>query len=373
MQFHQARTATRERWLLWSMVGLILIVYGFLMSVLFTYRDWPFDSDEAVHAIEGLQLAADLRVGQIGEFFHDLYFHRWYPPLLSAYLTPFLAVLGPAFWAARYPLLLLVPLNLALLYRVARLLWQRWEAGIVAVLLGATSPVLWMLGLLSMEETIAMTGLLLVSAAYAQSLRGKLNWLWVGLALALTLLARTSTGAFTSLALLLSCLTQPWTLRKKTRVTAQLFGPPAITAFIWWVHPLKIQGLTDYFLASAPQQSAVTWSLLTHYWGQILSTHTAGWGIGLIVIVSIILSVRQWRDPVVRFLLILFLITWASLVLKRQLAPRLFFTALTPAFLLTALQAGVFAGRIQGRMTGSVRLFRRFRDFRSEYCIFWLQ
>jgi 4-amino-4-deoxy-L-arabinose transferase-like glycosyltransferase len=330
--------APRERRLLWGMVALILAVYAFLACVLFTYRTWPFDSDEVVHAIQGLQLAADLRGGQIGDFFSDLYFHRWYPPLLSLYLTPFLAILGPSYWAARYPLLLLFVLNLALLYRVGRLLWRRWEAGVVAVLLGATSPVMWMLALLCMEESLAMTGLLLVIAGCALSVRGKLNWLWVGLALVVTFLARISTGVFTSIALLVVCCARPGTLKERIRVTGQVLGPLAVTAFIWWIHPFKLQGLQDYFLASAPRQSSITWPLLTHYWEQLLSTHTAGWVLGLLVVVSIFSSLLRWKEPVVQLLLTLLLIAWGALVLKRQLAPRLFFVALPPAFLLTSLQ-----------------------------------
>ena len=119
----------RKRWPLWGMLALILVTYAFLIPVLFAHRAWPFDSDEAIHAIEGLQAAADLRNGRIGDLVQHLYLHRWYPPLLSLYLTPFLAILGPSYWAARLPLLLLFPVNLALLYRVGRLASRRPEGG----------------------------------------------------------------------------------------------------------------------------------------------------------------------------------------------------------------------------------------------------
>jgi hypothetical protein len=347
-----------EHRLLWGMVALTLVTYALLMSVLFAYRTWPFDSDEAIHALEGLQLTKDLRGGQIADLAAHLYFHRWYPPLLSIYLMPFLAILGPSYWAARYPQLLLFLVNLALLYRVGRLLWRRWQAGIVAALLGATSPMLWMLALLCMEEPLAMTGLLLVIAGYARAVRQKLPWLWTGVALLFTLFARISTGAFMAIALLVACWFQPGRLKEKTRTTSQVFGPLAVGALIWWAHPYKLQNLRDYFLASTPRQSSITWPLLTHYWGQLLTTHTVGWIVGLILLVSIFLSLLRWREPVVRLLLALILIAWGALVIKRQLAPRLFFAALPPAFLLTGFQAGVLADRMKLRRTGIVRLMR---------------
>jgi hypothetical protein len=359
MRFKKDKRSSRERRLLWTLVALILATWAVLTPVLFAYRTWPFDSDETVHAMNGLRLAVDLRGAQIGDLASHFYFHRWYPPLLSVYLMPFLAFLGPSYWAARCPLLLLFPLNVALFYRVGRLLWRRWEAGLVAALLGATSPLLWMLALLCMEESLALTGLLLVVAGFARATRGKLAWFWPGLALVLVFLARISSGAFAGVALLVVCWTRRGTLTEKTRVTGQLLGPLAVTAFVWWLHPYKLGGLQDYFFASAPRQSAITWSLLTHYWGQLLSTHTVGWGIGLLVVFSILLSLPRWREPVVRLLLILFVITWGALVLKRQLAPRLFFAALPPAFLLTASQAAMVCERIRWPASKRAPWFRR--------------
>jgi hypothetical protein len=210
-----------------------------------------------------------------------------------------------------------------------------------------------------MEEPLAMTGLLLVVAGYALAERKKRHWLWTGVALLFTLFARISTGAFVALALLITCWVQPGRLKEKTRTTLQVFGPLAVAALVWWAHPYKLQNLQDYFFASTPRQSSITWPLLTHYWGQLLTTHTVGWVVGLIVLVSIVLSLRRWKDPVVRLLLVLILVTWGALVIKRQLAPRLFFAALPPAFLLTGLQVSALADRMKLRQTRGVRLVQR--------------
>jgi 4-amino-4-deoxy-L-arabinose transferase-like glycosyltransferase len=332
------------------MVALILVTYAILVPVLFAYRTWPFDGDESVHATAGLQLAADLRGGRIGDLITNAYFQRWYPPLLSIYLAPFLSMFGPSYWAARFPLLLLLPVNLALLYRVGRLIWQRWEPGVVAVLLGATCPIAWMLALLCMEEGLAMTGLLLLVAGYTLAARGERSWLWPGVTLAVTFLARISTGAFAGIALCVACWTGRGTLREKAKVTGQLLGPLTVTAFFWWAHPDKLLGLQDYFLASTPRQSSFTWPLLTNSWWQLLSTYTVGWAVGTVAIASIALSLVRWKEPVVRFLLSLFLVTWSALVLQRQLAPRLFFAASPSAFLLTGYWATNLFTKVKKRM-----------------------
>jgi hypothetical protein len=341
IQMNQSKPG--KRWPLWGMVALILVIYAFLTPVLFDHRAWPFDSDEAVHAIEGLQPAASLRNGRIGDMVQQLYFHRWYPPLLSLYLMPFLAILGPVYWAARFPLLLLFLVNLALLYRVGRLISGRAVGGMAVASLGATSPVLLVHALLCMEEMPAMTGLLLVVAAYVLWTRGKLGPRWTGIALAVTFVARISLGVFTAVALVTAYGMGRGRPGDKVRTVAQLIGPLAITALVWWAHPYKWQGLTDYFQASAPGQPSFTWSLVVHHWLQLLSMHTPGLLVGILVVVSVLMSIRWWRKPPVRFLLVLLLVVWSALVLKRQLAPRLFLPALVPAFLLTGLQVGALA------------------------------
>lgn len=342
-------TSTQDRRLMWGIGILILVIYALLLSVLFAQRNLSFDSDEAVHAIEGLQLAADLRSGQIGAFVSHLYFHYWYPPLLSLYLTPFILIWGPAYWAARYASLALFLVNLALLYQVGRLLGRRRETGVAAAVLGATSPVFWILALQCMEETIATTGLLLVIAGYTLAVRKRLNWFWTGLALAITFLARTSMGAFAAGALMAVIWIRRGTLKEKAAQTLRALGPAAATMLIWWAHPYKWQGLADYFLASSPRAASITWAVLTNYWNQLLTTDVAGWVIGLLVIAAIFSALLGLHKPEPRFLLALFFITWAALVFKRQLAVRLFFTALPPAFLLTAHQSVLWAGQIWRR------------------------
>ena len=194
--------ASRSRLQSLALVMLLLVVYGVLTPVVFRNADLPFDSDEAKHALNGLQLASDILAARWGMLLANLYLQEWYPPLLSVYLAPFFLAMGPAYWTARYPMVLALILNIALVYRVGKTLWRQAEIGLVAAVLISTSPVVWMHGLLCMEEMLAMTGALLVALAWQRSHQqvpdSHPGWgAWaLGVSLAFTLMARTSSGLF---------------------------------------------------------------------------------------------------------------------------------------------------------------------------------
>src|SRR3972149_4960528 len=54
-----------------ALLGVVLVdvlIALFLTQQIVTYRDYPFDSDEAIHANNGLRLALDLQAGNLGAF-----------------------------------------------------------------------------------------------------------------------------------------------------------------------------------------------------------------------------------------------------------------------------------------------------------------
>jgi 4-amino-4-deoxy-L-arabinose transferase-like glycosyltransferase len=184
----------------WGFVAILIILFTYanLAPTLFRLSDGryiddgdaalPFDSDEAIHAMDGLQIAADIYRRNIPLLLQHLYFTYWYPPGLSLYLAPFFIALTPTYWSARYPILLLTMIYLALIYRVAKVLSRRALVGGVAVVLAATSPVIWVHSLLCMEEMLAMVGMLGVVFIYTR--HREAHPIWLGLCMALTLLVR---------------------------------------------------------------------------------------------------------------------------------------------------------------------------------------
>ena len=84
-----------------GMVVLLLLAYGVVAPAIFGLRGLPFDSDEGTHAVNALNLAIDVRRGDVWQALYGLYYQRWYPPGLSLYIAPFILVFGPERWAVR--------------------------------------------------------------------------------------------------------------------------------------------------------------------------------------------------------------------------------------------------------------------------------
>ena len=74
--------ALRRR--LWLGLLLVLVmataVLLFLTRHILTLQHFPFDSDEANHALPALQMALALDGGHLGEFFQRLTAQNFYPP-----------------------------------------------------------------------------------------------------------------------------------------------------------------------------------------------------------------------------------------------------------------------------------------------------
>lgn len=341
----------RKDWDVWTAVALIGGAFALLAPAIFAHRAFPFDSDEAVHALGGLRAAADVRRGDWTALVQHLYFRPWYPPGLPFILAPFLVVLGPAYWAARYPVLLILLLDIALLYRVGGLIARRRHAGLVPAVLGATSPVLWLHALLTMEDLLGAAALLLVAGAVALAERGRVAWPWVGGLAALAFLARTSTGGFVAAALLATCWLGRDGLRQKARRTVQIVGPVVGAALFWWGHPYKFQGAIDYFQASTPQFAEFDLRAVTHYWALLVDAFAAGWGIAWVMVAGMGLAATRWRRADSCFPLSLLLITWIGLLVKRQIAVRLIIPGAMAAFLLSAPVVPALADALRGHRT----------------------
>lgn len=321
----------------WVVAGAVLSVYLLLAPTVFRSSSLPFDSDEAVHAVDGLRFAARLANGRFWEAVSGLYLQRWYPPFLTMVLAPFLLVCGPQLWAVRYPSLLAFLLGIALLYRSAKGLWLNKAAALGAVLLAATSPFWWVHAVLCMEEVFALVGFLVVLLVYARVVRRGRGWLWVGIAAAAYFLVRTTSGLFMLGALTVVGLTHRHCWRERFALL-KCVGPGILTVLLWWGPPAKLTGLVDYFAASAPQFSEYTAATVLNYPRQLLTMSTVGVGVGAVTIAGLLLSLRQWQEPRIALLLTIVFAVWTALLAKRQVASRFFSAALAPAYLLGVSQ-----------------------------------
>jgi hypothetical protein len=318
--------------------GILLLIliatYALLTPVLFRLAELPFDSDEAVHALDGVRIAADIYYQDLSSLFNHLYFSQWYPPLLPTYLAPFFLTLGPTLWSSRYPILLLAMVHLALIFRVSKDLTNRPAAGLVTALLTATSPFLWIQSLVCMEEMLAMVGALASILAYVYVERQQLRPFWIGVVLAFTLLTKLPIGVYTSAGIFLAIGLAPGKMDSKLRLTWRAFAPLLAVAAVWWAHPAKIQDTISYLQASPPAYESLGWQELTHFWSSMLTTYTVSPLAGALVLGSIGIAFLRWRDPEWRAPLAVLLVTWLAMVFKRQLNIRFFVSGVPVAFLL---------------------------------------
>ena len=78
-----------------------LAVAIFLARQVFAYANFPFDADEANHALGGLQMAQALDDGDFGRFARHFYSRDFYPPGYDWIKALTFVVLGPSPVVAR--------------------------------------------------------------------------------------------------------------------------------------------------------------------------------------------------------------------------------------------------------------------------------
>lgn len=319
-------------------LAIILAMFAGLSLTLFRLAAVPFDSDEAIHALDGMQVAVDLYHGDLAALLDHVYFTGWYPPLLPTYLGVVFALVRPAYWSARYAVLLLAVIYAALTYRVAGKLATNVLAGLVALGLAATSPLVWLHGPVCMEEMLALIGMLLTILAFVRAQRGQGRPGWIGLGMAATLLTRISVGLYVigAVGLLLGL---DWLRRGRAGL---LFGlraaaPLAVASLFWWGHPAKLRTLSNYLQASQPDYAALSWPSLSYYWRAIVTSSTVSPIVGVVVLASIVGVLAYRRERIWRLPLAIIATTWGVLLIKRLLDLRFFMSGLTATFLITGL------------------------------------
>jgi len=317
-------------------LSIIMIMYAGLSILLFNLANIPFDSDEAIHALDGLRIASDIYHRDIKSFLEHFYFTGWYPPLLPTYLGFFFIFLKPSYWSARYPILLLAIICIALMYRVSKKLAKNSTAGLITLSLVATSPLVWMHSLLCMEEMLAILGVLLTVLVYIQVDKDKMHPSWVGVCMVATLLARLSVGIYLVGAVALMLILDWFKYgRERAIYIARILAPLTVFCVIWWGHPSKLENLFNYIQASPPAYESFSWRPIVYYWEAIMTVCTVSPLIGSVVLMAIVYAIFYRKDKTCFLPLALLITTWIVLLLKRQLNLRFFISGLFSAFIIT--------------------------------------
>lgn len=333
---------------------LVVVMAVVLASYAFEYRIYPPDSDEGIHLVQGLNPALDAQAGQWKALARRLYFQRWYPPLYSVLLSAAFAFTGPSLIAARMINVALWALSLLVMTLIARSLCddRAFVSGAVTLLLGATAPVPMLVSTLCMEESLAVLlsfscVLSYVHARDPAPARHATTWR-TGLLLAMVFLSRIPVALFLAGSLFVNeVLEGEWGKRKQlaTRLVA-LLGPAVLVALAWLGHPDKLMDFLEYVQASVPRFPLFSKANLTHYPLVLMTMYVAAWPLAPWIVAATLTSLWQWWNRSVRLLLLMILVTIASLMVKRQVNPRFAILAAPALFILTGSQAGRAAQRL---------------------------
>jgi hypothetical protein len=327
-----------------AIVLLVGLVMAMIAHTILAYRDYPFDSDEAIHANSGLAMALDLRAGDVKAFASTFYQQAFYPPAFSVLKAMAFLIFGPSTLAARLFSLACLPAALLVIHQTGRQLDKQWGwlIGTIAVGLTLTSqPILVASAQVMMEVPglLASFGMLWL---YLKAIEEPTNRRLAGtsLMLVITFLTKYTYGvpAVATVIImetsLLRYLLKPGRRDQIVKRWLWLFGPFVLSMAAWFATPHKINQFWSYATA---QPANRTWNLesLLFYPRSIAYHHTPSPLFALVTLACVAWAAKHWRNPLLRLLLIYFGVGLGEMTLNFPKDPRFIATFVPAAHVLT--------------------------------------
>lgn len=350
MRLASSRSVAR-RAALSVLILIAALVVAMMARTIWTYRDYPFDSDEAIHANGALAMALDLRAGDLKAFAHTLYRQGFYPPAFSVPKAVAFLIFGASPLVARAFSLACLPAALLAIYLTGRRLDERWGwlIGAIAVALTLTSqPLLLASGLVMMEVPglLASFGLLLL---YLKAIEEPTVGRLIGTSLMLTItfltkytygVAAVATVVLMEASWLLPGQRKPQGRERRTSLRdvgtrwLWLLGPFALITTIWFAESYKI---ADFWSYATAQPSHQPWTLeaLLFYPRSIALHYSPSPPFALVMSIAVIWALGRWRSPKHRLLLIYFGVGMGEMTLNFPKSPRFIATFVPAAHVLT--------------------------------------
>lgn len=352
-----------------ALLLLDLSVVLYLAGQVFTYRDYPFDADEANHALGALQMAQALENGDLGRFAGLFYAQDFYPPGFDWVKALSFLFFGATPTVARLVSVASLFLAILLIYALGLEFDTQWGwlAGFVAALLTLTiQPLLTNSALVMMEAP----GLLVSFAwlyAYTRALKrptaGHLSL--ASILLALAFLSKYTYGVVTTATMLIMELSSLWPFNGRSGEAPALdsrgrfvtllrqrwiwlFGPFILAMFLWF---LRLEKLAAFWGYTRPLSNSEPWftaqNILFYPRSIILHQTLAPW-FALVTAVSLLWTLTQLRRHEIRLVLLYFLLGMAAIMLvNHPVNPRFIVTFVPAAHLLTGAMITCIARRWQ--------------------------
>ncbi|MFQ6099793.1 MAG: ArnT family glycosyltransferase [Anaerolineae bacterium] len=323
-------------------VGLVVVM---IARTIWTYRDYPFDSDEAIHANSGLAMALDLRAGDLKTFARTFYQQGFYPPAFSVLKAATFLLFGASPLVARLFSLACLPPALLMIYQTSRQLDEGWGwlIGFTAVGLTLTSQPLLIGSALVMMEVPGLLASFGMLWLYLGAIKEPTPWRLAGTSLMLlvTFLTKYTYGLPALATVILMEASLLWHATRNTQHATRftrrwiwLLGPFALAMLFWFARPYKIAEFWSYATAQPAHRS---WNLetLLFYPRSITFHHTPSPLFALVTLIGVVWAASRWRDPRLRLLLIYFGVGVGEMTLNFPKDPRFIATFVPAAHVLT--------------------------------------
>ena len=337
---------------------LVIILAGTAVFLIgrqvIVFRDYPFDFDEANHANGALALFLELRAGDIGGFFSELWGQGFYPPGFSWIKGLAFLLFGATVQTARLFSLAALFVACLVLYFLGRELDEEygWLAGLAAVALTLTIQPLLINAAQVMMEAPGLLATFTFLWLYTRALQRESPWRLVLTSLLLTLTFFTKftygviavgTVGVMELSLLLGARHTPKSARHFKsgwhlgRRWLWLLGPFGLALLIWFAGPGNLAGFGAYATAQPPDQAWITAENLFFYPRSIILQQGPSPIFALFTLAGLLWAFSQWRQKGVRLLLLYFLVGMAVMTVNLPKNPRFIATLVPAAHLLTGL------------------------------------
>ncbi|MCA9970253.1 MAG: glycosyltransferase family 39 protein, partial [Anaerolineales bacterium] len=339
------------------LITLLLVVLAAIPigRTIWAYQDYPFDSDEANHANGGLELALDLRAGDLAAFARDFYNQGFYPPAFSALKAVAFTLFGPSALTARAFSLVCLLAALIVLYLVGRKMDAQhgWLIGLVAVALTLTAQPLLVASGLVMMETPGLLASFVTLGLYLSVLEKPTSGRLAGtsLMLVVTFLTKYTYGlpALATLILMELSLLLPQWRRNAHRDAAHasprqsaplhrrwlwLFGPFALAMLLWFAGPGKLAQFWDYATAQ-PAHKPWNWETVIFYPRSLAFHYTPSPLFALVTLLGIFWAAMRFHRPKLRLFLIYFGVGMGEMFLNFPKDTRFIATFVPAAHVLT--------------------------------------
>jgi hypothetical protein len=326
---------------------LNVLIASFVGWQIIAYQNYPFDSDEARHALRGLALTFDLRRGDIGALSADSYLQDVYPPGLAWLEAPIFLLFGASTITARLCSLMCLIGSTFVIYVLGLELDDRygWLVGTVAVGLTLTAQAVLVHAALAMIEMLGLLVSLATLLAYIRATKQPSvgRSVIASLLLAFTMLTKYPYGIIVSLTLglveLLSAIHD--FSHDKPGVTARrwvrLFLPFSLVMVAWFAGENKIE---HFFYYATLQPKQTDWYGLENliFYPRSIALHYAPSPVFTPVILGgVVWAAFRWRHKEVRLILLYWSIGMLVMTLKESNAPRFIATIVPAVYLLTGV------------------------------------